>query len=94
MSAGPVQAHMDGYWGSICDDDWDDNDAQVACRQMGYPYGIGACCSVFGDSSFLTWGARRRSFFKHVSDLLDVFGQFYQKFFLKIFIWKYIFFIE
>ena len=29
-------------WGTICDDDWNLNDAKVACRQLGYHYAIRA----------------------------------------------------
>ena len=28
---------MSGVWGSVCDDHWDQADARVACRKVGYP---------------------------------------------------------
>lgn len=32
-----VQICFAGSWGQICADGWDNNDARVACRQVGMP---------------------------------------------------------
>ncbi|KAI8490239.1 hypothetical protein Bbelb_319770 [Branchiostoma belcheri] len=53
---GRVEVFFNKQWGTVCDDYWEQNDAHVVCRQLGYPSATAApWLAYFGPGSGPIW---------------------------------------
>ena len=47
--------YHDGVWGTICDDEWDRNDAQVVCSELDLGHPITINSTIYRQGSGQIW---------------------------------------
>ena len=52
---GRVEVLYQGQWGTVCDDNWDDLDGMVACRQLGLVYRSFLGLAGYGEGTGMIW---------------------------------------
>ena len=51
-----MEVHHNGVWGTVCDDLWDLNDAQVVCTELGFYKAVAASrWAFYGQGSGQIW---------------------------------------
>lgn len=65
LNAGSVELYTELGWVEVCHDNWNDKNAKVVCRELGFVDGKALCCNQLGETR---WGSLSvRSMVQNVS---------------------------